>query len=223
MLRSLVIVGASGFGREALDVVRAHNDAHPEEAYPVRGVIDDGPSDANLARLDALGVDFLGGLDAALAGPRPDAYVLGIGSPTVRRRLVERLDAAGWTAPVLVHPSATVGSVPSFADGVVVCAGVQISTNVTLGRHVHVNPSATIGHDSICDDFVSINPGAIVSGECRIQTGTLLGAGSIVLQGLAVGRGTLLGAGAVATASLSGEKTWVGIPAREMAAKDAQS
>jgi len=212
--RSLVIVGASGFGREALDVVRAHNAAHPEDAFEVTGVLDDGPSDANLARLDALGVPFLGGVDAHLAGHAPGSYLLGIGSPRVRRALVARFDAAGWVAPSVVHPSATIGSVPDFADGVVVCAGVQVSTNVTLGRHVHVNPHATIGHDAVVEDFASLNPGSIISGECRVADGTLVGAGAIVLQGLTVGRDVTVGAGAVVTKAVPDERVVKGVPGR---------
>ena len=53
-----------------------------------------------------------------------------------------------------------------------------------LGRHVHVNPNATIGHDAVLGAFVSVNPGAVVSGEVVVGEGTLLGASSTILQGL---------------------------------------
>ena len=47
MSRPLVVVGASGFGRESLDVVAAHNAARPDAAFEVLGVLDDGPSEDN--------------------------------------------------------------------------------------------------------------------------------------------------------------------------------
>lgn len=207
-----MVVGASGFGREALDVVEAHNAARPADAFEVVGVLDDAPSERNLARLADRGVPWLGGVDAHLAAREPAEYALAIGSGPIRRRLVERFDAAGWRAPVIVHPSATIGSRSELADGAIVCAGAQVSTNVRFGRHVHVNPNATIGHDTFCADFVSVNPAAILSGEVHIDEGTLVGAGAIVLQGLTVGRGTTLGAGCVVTRDVPDGVIVKGIP-----------
>ena len=210
----LVVVGASGFGRETLDVVVAHNEAHPESAFEVVGVLDDAPSERNLDRLAARGVPHLGRIDDFLAGHEPVAYILAIGAPAVREALVQRFDAAGGRAATLVHPSASIGTMPDWADGVVVCGGAQVSTNVRLGRHVHLNPNATIGHDARLDDFVSINPAATISGEVVVKTRTLVGAGAIVLQGLTVGADAVIGAGAVVTKDVPDGAVVIGIPGR---------
>ena len=193
----VVVVGASGFGRECLDVLEAMVAAG--SALEVVGVVDDGPSDVNLARLAARGVPFLGAVEEWLAGGPPARYVLGIGSPEVRRRLVGRLEDAGAQSFTAIHPSATFGARVEVGEGVVVCAGATISTNVRLGRHVHVNPNATIGHDAVLGDFVSVNPAAVVSGAVVVGAGTLVGAASTILQNLTVGECTLIGAGSVVT------------------------
>lgn len=208
----LVVVGASGFGRETLDVVVAHNEAHPESAFEVVGVLDDAPSERNLARLAARGVPHLGKIDDYLSTHAPVAYVLAIGSPAVREALVARFDAAGWPAATLVHPSASIGTRPDWADGVVVCGGAQVSTNVKLGRHVHINPNATIGHDADLRDYISINPAATISGEVVVQSRTLIGAGAIVLQGLTVGSDSVVGAGSVVTKDVPDRVIVKGVP-----------
>ena len=61
----VVIIGASGFGREALDVVEAMVGAGAD--IEVVGVVDDGLSDLNLSRLEARGVGYLGTTDEWLA------------------------------------------------------------------------------------------------------------------------------------------------------------
>lgn len=209
----VVVVGASGFGRECLDVLDAM--ATNGGALEILGVVDDRPSQANLERLGARSVAYLGTLgDWLTAVPSDVKYVLGIGDPRVKRRLAERFSAAGLSAFTAVHPNVTIGESSVLQEGVVVCAGSAISTNCRLGRHVHVNPNATIGHDTVLQEFVSVNPAAVVSGEVRIQPGVLVGAGAIILQNLYIGDGTTIGAGAVVTKDVPPAATVVGIPGR---------
>lgn len=207
----VVVVGASGFGRECLDVLEAMVAAGaPVE---VAGVVDDGPSELNLRRLAARGVPHLGTVEEWLATKEPTArYVLGIGSPKVRRRLVARLDGAGARPFSAVHPSATFGACVVVGEGAVVCAGVAVSTNVRLGRHVHVNPNATIGHDAALGDFVSVNPAAVISGDVTIGEGTLVGASATILQGLRVGEAAVIGAGSVVTRDVPDAVVVKGVP-----------
>ena len=145
-----MVVGAAGFGRETLDVLAAINGDRP--IWNLLGVADDGPSATNLERLARRGVRHLGGLPKALAELRSVSFVIAIGSPAVRQQLADRCEAAGWLPATLLHPSATIGALSTVGEGSVVCAGVAVSTNVTLGRHVHLNPNATVGHDTVCAD-----------------------------------------------------------------------
>jgi sugar O-acyltransferase (sialic acid O-acetyltransferase NeuD family) len=215
----LVVAGAGGFGRETLDVVEAINATAPSPVWRLLGVVDDAITDLNRERLAARSVPFLGAIDDFLRDAGDSAYVVGIGSPDVRRRVAARFDRAGLTPATLVHPSATCGAVSVFGPGTVVCAGVTISTNVRLGRHVHVNPNATIGHDTEVDDYVSINPLAAISGDCVIESGVLIGVGAIVLNGLRVGQGATLGGAACAVRHVRPGTTVVGVPARPLEAR----
>lgn len=209
----VVVIGVSGFGREALDVLVAMQNEGTR--IEIVGVVDDFPSEQNIQRLSTRGVPFLGNLNEFLESrSRTIKYVLGIGNPQVRAKLVAQLEGAGFVAFTAIHPSAQIGTETKLSAGVVVCAGAVISTNVQLRNHVHVNPNATIGHDSILEEFVSINPSAVISGEVLVREKTLVGASATILQGLEVGPSAVIGACACVTKNIASGKTVKGIPAK---------
>lgn len=207
MSHDLVIIGAGGFGRETLDVVRAINAEAP--TWRICGFVDDELSAINHGRLEHLKVPHLGGLDAI---PEGASVAVAIGNPLTRRSVVEFLDAR-HPFPTLVHPTSILGSQLRHGDGLIVLGGVSIGTNVALGDHVHLNAHAVIGHDACLHDFVSVNPNATISGAVTIGSGSLIGAAAVVLQGLSAGQGSTIGAGSVLTKNLRGGVV-KGVPAR---------
>ena len=66
-----------------------------------------------------------------------------------------------------------------------------MTTNVTLGRHVHLHVNTTVGHDAVLDDYVSVFPAATVSGNVYLGEAVTLGTGANVIQGVRVGAGAM--------------------------------
>lgn len=214
---TLVVVGAGGFGREVLDVVDAVNAAADTPVWTIAGVVDDGPTDANLAHLRSRGVTHLGTTADLLisnGSSRPTHYVVGVGNPPVRRTIAERLDAAGLAAATLLHPTVTRGHDVDVGPGSVLCAGVRLTTHIRIGRHVHLNLNATVGHDTKIGDFVSVNPLASISGDCVLDDEVLVGVSGVILNGLRVGRGSVVGGSACVVKDVPAEVVVKGVPAR---------
>lgn len=211
MTTSMVIVGIGGQGRECLDIAEAMSAAGAD--LEVVGFVDDNPSEENVTRVKARGYDLLGGFADAIALSGV-SICLGIGNGEVRAKLDSVLMGEGVPSPVLVHPDASVGSLVDLSPGVVIFAGARLTTNIRVGRHVHINQNATIGHDSVLEDYVTVNPLAAVSGSVRVGTGAMLGASSVILQGRSVGDRAIIGASACVVGDVPSQSTVKGVPAR---------
>jgi sugar O-acyltransferase, sialic acid O-acetyltransferase NeuD family len=212
----VIIVGGGGFARETLDVIEAHNAVHPTEMIAVVGVVDGDLDDHSYQLLTARGIATLGSdRDWLRDGDHAFPYLLAIGDPSVKQRIDERYLAAGLRPhPGVVHPAAVFGSATVLGEGTVVCAGVQISTNVATGRHVHLNPNATVGHDARLADYVSVNPAAVISGHVKLETGALIGAGAVILERRSVGAWSTVGAAACVVRNVPSGTTVKGVPAQ---------
>jgi len=210
--REIVIVGAGGFGREVLDVLRAQNWNH--ETLKFAGFVsDEKPDPALLVRIEA---NWLGSVDDFLSNDAHTSFALGIGNPFTRMQLAERFETEGHEPVTLIHPSATFGADVTLGSGVVVTSHVSITTNVKIGDHSHINLNVTIGHDCQISRFVTINPSCSVSGNVTLQERVTLGTNCAILQGLMVGEGAVVGAGAVVISDVAANTTVAGVPAHQI-------
>lgn len=204
---SLVIIGSGGHGRELADVVEACiDDGRPWELL---GFLDD---DERRHGETVRGLPILGGSEW-LRQHRDVRVVLGIGSPEVKRRVVEKLGSTVRYQP-LVHPRAEVTRFVEIGPGVVITAGCVVTNEIKLGAHVHLNRNCTVGHDCVVGDYVHLAPGCVLSGNVHIEEGCDIGTSACVIQNLTVGAWTIVGAGAAVVRDLPAFATAVGVPAR---------
>lgn len=145
-------------------------------------------------------------------------YIIAIGHPESRRKVAQMFHERDARATTLVHPSVEMSRFVEIEDGVVICAGNVITTNVRIGQHSHVNVSCTISHDVVIGEFSTLSPGVHVAGHVQIGHNVFIGTGANIINGteaapLIIGDGATIAAGACVIRSVEPGALMAGVPA----------
>lgn len=209
-MNDLIIIGASGFGREVAWAVERRNKVEP--TWNLLGFIDD---DESIQGTNVNGYMVLGTTENVLK--YPDAYyVCAVGASRTREKIISKIKAVKPDIKfgTVIDPSVEISDIVTIGEGTIICAHTIITVNISIGNHVIINLDCTIGHDAILNDFVTLYPSVNVSGITNIGHAAELGTGIQIIQGKTVGDYSIVGAGAVVVKDIPAKCTAVGSPAK---------
>ena len=216
-MRQIAIVGAGGFGREVLAMLRDQLARDPARASSAICFVDDAKAGQQIHGVEALSVAAF----AALEGSR--AFVVAIANSEARERETLRLEALGAAPFTVLAGNALLFDTATMGEGAVVAPFAFVSANVTIGRQFHLNYHSYVAHDCVIGDFVTFAPGVKCNGGVVIEDHAYIGSGAVIKQSqpgrpMVIGRGAVVGMGAVVTKSVPAGVTVVGNPARPLGA-----
>ena len=209
-MNDLIIIGASGFGREVAWLVERINKKCKE--WNLIGFIDDNISiQGNVIN----GYRVLGTTDNIKDYPKA-YYVCAIGSSKVRSMIIEKVtqENPNIRFATLIDPTVEMSDLVEIGEGTIICAHTIITVNISIGKHVIINLDCTIGHDAVLKDFVTLYPSVNVSGASNIGKAVEMGTGMQIIQGKSLGDNSIIGAGAIVIRDIPERCTAVGNPAR---------
>ncbi len=163
----ILIYGSKEFAATVGDLVR-------HCGHEVAGMVDD----------FNVGAGIVGNLDfVARNFPSSEfgfAVAIGYSNIPARWKAWERIRAAGYRAPALIHPRAYVADNVAVGDGCMVMAGAIVDVRAKLGELVVVWPGACINHDAEVGSNTFVSPNATLCGSSVIGPGTFIGAAAAV-------------------------------------------
>ena len=194
---ALIIFGGGGHGKILIDLIRAAG------AYRIVGIIDDGLPEGS----EVLDVPVLGGAkDLAEWRDRGIALaangVAGIGNVSVRLKIFDILNKAGFAFPTLIHPSAIVEPSAVIEAGAQILGLAYVGGAARVGFGSVLNVGAIVSHDSVLGRVVNLSPGATLAGNVRVEDHAQIGMRATVNVAVTVGAGALLGNGCTVKADV---------------------
>ena len=208
-MKDIVIYGSGGFAREVVHLIKQINAKRKE--WNILGFLDD--NEANIGRI-INEIPVLGSAEW-LKGKDNVNVVLGIGSPNVKKAIIQKLFNYSYIQyPNLVHPSVEISRFNKLGQGNIICEGSILTTNIILTNFVTINLNCTIGHDVHIKNFTTVLPNSSISGNVVLEECVDFGTNATIIQGITIGKNTIVGAGAVVVKDLPANCTAVGAPAK---------
>lgn len=206
MNKKIIIIGASGLGKEVLwlaqrcgrEVLGFLDDTEAKQgsvinSFPVLGKINNWPNYSDCE------------------------FIIAVGSPQGRKKILELMQTLGNPSfCTLIDPSAIIGDSVAIGDGCIICAGVICTVNINIFDHVIINLNSTVGHDTIINELSTIAPNVSISGNITIEPCVEVGTGASVREKITLGSESLIGMGSVVTKTISKSMVVVGNPAKPL-------
>ncbi|WP_322549048.1 acetyltransferase [Flavobacterium psychraquaticum] len=204
----MLIVGAKGFAKEVLEV------CYQLQQLEHLVFFDDVNADAPALLYNQFPV-LKSIEEVALYFKTIDAaFTIGIGNPSLRKKLVHKFEAIGGIYTSTISPFATIGHFgTTIGAGSNIMTGAIVSNDVTIGKGCLIYFNSVITHDCIIENYVEISPSVKVLGRCKIGRYTQIGSNATVLPDIILGENVIVGAGSVVTKDVPANCLVVGVPA----------
>lgn len=208
-MRDLIIVGASGFGRELVQYVKDINKVSPE--WNILGFIDDNPN-----ALDGCKTDYkvIGAIQTWK--PKENEYfACALAFPAVKRKIVTLLKDKGAKFATIIHPTASINKYAELGEGLVVTPRSNINADTKIGDFVSILDSG-IGHDASVGSWSTLSGRCSINGHVQIGEMVYIGCGVCIAPSKKVGDGATVGIGSVVISNVKPGTTVFGNPAKKL-------
>jgi len=201
---NLILIGAGGHARACIDVVEQ------EGIYKIAGLI----GLAQEVGSKHFGYEVIA-TDSEMR-ELADQYhfaLISIGQTHTaeqRIRLYTRAQAAGFSFPTVIAPTAYVSYHSTIGIGTIVMHGAIINAGALVGTNCIINSNSLIEHDAHVEDHCHISTGASLNGNTSVGMGAFIGSGAVIKEGVSIGANSLVGMGLMVRHNVENNAKYLG-------------
>lgn len=210
MENPVIIFGAKGLGRVALDIFQSNE-------VMVYCLLDD---DAKLHNTEINGISVLGSTDndgfLKLIGKKCEAFIA-TDDNKLKAALVEMLLERRKVMPVnAFHKNISIAPSAFIGHGNMFNAGAVVNANAKINNYCIIGSNAVIDFDAELADMVQVGAGSVIGSGVKIGKGAFIGSGVTIVSGVTIGKNARVGAGSVVIAEVKDGETVFGNPAQKV-------
>ena len=211
-MKDIIIVGASGFGKEVLQLLNRINKENT--CWSILGFIDDNPK---LSGITINNQSVIGGVER-LKNFSCCSVVIAVTDPSLKLSLISKINSYGndFNFPNIIHPNVEMSlALNQIGHGNIITEGCILTSNIKIGNFNVFNTRTGIGHDVAINDYNIMNPNVQISGNVIIGSSNFFGVNSVILQGLKIGKNNHIGACSLVVRNMRNDMKVFGVPARK--------
>lgn len=208
-MKDIIIVGASGFGRELVQWIEDINAISCE--WNILGFIDD-----NADALEGCKCDY------KVIGNIKDWHPLGcelyacaLAFPSVKEKIVTLLKSRGAKFATLIHPTALVNRHAEIGEGVIITPRSNVTADSKVGNFVSILGSG-IGHDAQIGDFSTLSGRCSINGHVKVGRSVYIACGVSIAPSKTIGDHATIGIGSVVISNVKPGVKVFGNPAKKI-------
>jgi len=190
-MRDLFVVGAGGFGREAIWTVERINSDAKLPVWNIIGYADDDPKWKKGDNYE--GYPILGSVEEASRDYPGASVFVAIGNNAKRADIYKRL--RGHDFPAIIDPKAQISPTTDFRHGTFIAAGAVVQVGTEIGKFSILGSNSVVGHDAVLGDFVNLGPGAVIASGVKVGNSASFFANSATMPWITIGEGASVSCG----------------------------
>ena len=158
MREKIIIYGGGGHAKTVIDILRSL------DTWQIAGIVDDGIEPGTVIS----GIPVIGN-GSVLESLKAEGIhsvvntVGGIGDYKIRWNVFERLIAAGYDFPTLIHPTAFIEPSAKLENGIQILPQSYISSGAQIGFGTLINAGVVVSHDCHIENMKPF--GALLAGS----------------------------------------------------------
>lgn len=167
---NLLIIGAGGHGKVVAEA------AELEKKYDKISFLDDRDDIKNIYNFK-----IVGKIDEHVNFANYYKYAfVAIGNNEKRLELISKLIDAGFSIPLIIHPTASVSKYSNIDIGTVILANAVVNVSTTIGKGCILNINSSVDHDCNICQGVHISSGVVIRSMVNIGELSIIDAGACV-------------------------------------------
>jgi len=196
----LIILGAGSFAHEVREWYRAK----PVPGLKFHGFLSD---------FDADKPGVIGTIHGWI--PKEDErFVIGIGDPEVKKKIIDLMIDKGAFFESVIHPSVLLSEDSEIGVGVVIGPYSIVSVGAVIGNFTYINMHSSVGHNVGIGNYCSISSHVDLCGNSQLGECVFVGSSAAILPKIIIEDNAYVGAGSVVTTNTKGKV--FGNPARSI-------
>jgi sugar O-acyltransferase (sialic acid O-acetyltransferase NeuD family) len=205
-----ILVGAGAYARELIDW--AYDTARAGTGREFDSFLDER---ADVFANQPYQLEWLG-TEKEFVPRESDRFVIAIGDPKIKRKVVAELKSKGAIFANLIHPSAVIARTAQLGEGVVLCPQAMVSANAKVGDFVTVNSLCSVGHDVVLGDYSTLSSHVDLTGYVNVGEEVFFGSGAKVLPKVRIADKARIGAGTLIMKSVAEGAVMYVLPSKRL-------